>query len=744
MLDSAQSSPSITTTAPNTLIFGSNGDVHNNAPYWTPQSGAGWTKGIDTGGAATSGTAIAVQSQIATSTVTIASAGTLAAAATNDKNLVVSYRVATGGGGTSYTDRGLSAGTYYYAVAAEDAAGNVSAPSTQANATATADMTPPAVSLTAPAAGATVSGSVPVSATASDNVGVVGVQFKLDGANLGAEQTSSPYSVSWNTASATNGTHNLTAVARDAAGNSTTSAAVTVTVSNTGPSVLLGDQSIETAVDFNSAGQAEAFKTTATGTGSMNKLSFYLDATSAAASVTVGLYADNAGSPGSLLGQATLSSPAKGAWNSVTLATPVSVTGGTAYWIALLGPTGTGTIQFRDHGNGTGSVASTSTQTNLTSLPSTWTSGGSYFDGPVSAYGAQAGAVAPPDTTPPTTPGNVRVTGGIGKAELAWNASTDNVGVVKYDVYRSTTAGFTPSASNRIAQPTGLSYSDVGLAAGTYYYAVAAEDAAGNVSTPSALVSATVTADTTPPTVSLTAPQTNATVSGIVTVSATASDNVGVASVQFQLDGTNLSSAQTIAPYSIQWDTTSAANGSHTLTAIAKDAAGNAATSSPVAVTTSNATPTFLFGDKTIEPNLDSNSAGQAEAFRMIASASGALGKLTFYLDSTSAATSVIVGVYSDNVGRAGALLGQATLPTPTKGAWNTVTMPSGVSISSGTAYWMAILGPVGAGTVQFRDKGNGTGTPASVSSQTTLTTLPTSWTSGGTWNDGTISGWGS
>jgi len=64
-------------------------------------------------------------------------------------------------------------------------------------------------------------------------VGVVGVQFKLDGANVGAEDTSSPFSISWNTTTATNGSHSLTAVARDAAGNSTTSTAVSVTVNNT-------------------------------------------------------------------------------------------------------------------------------------------------------------------------------------------------------------------------------------------------------------------------------------------------------------------------------------------------------------------------------------------------------------------------------------------------------------------------------------------------------------------------------
>src|SRR5262245_20412824 len=95
------------------------------------------------------------------------------------------------------------------------------------------DITPPTVSVSAPANNATVAGSVTVSANASDNVGVVGVLFKLDGNVLGVEDTTAPYSVSWNTSAASDGTHVLTAVARDAAGYSTTSAAITVTVANT-------------------------------------------------------------------------------------------------------------------------------------------------------------------------------------------------------------------------------------------------------------------------------------------------------------------------------------------------------------------------------------------------------------------------------------------------------------------------------------------------------------------------------
>lgn len=79
------------------------------------------------------------------------------------------------------------------------------------------DTRAPVVSLT--------SGTISISATASDDTGVVGVQFRVDGQALGAEDTAPPYAVTWNTAYATSGTHSLTAVARDAAGNQTISSA---------------------------------------------------------------------------------------------------------------------------------------------------------------------------------------------------------------------------------------------------------------------------------------------------------------------------------------------------------------------------------------------------------------------------------------------------------------------------------------------------------------------------------------
>jgi len=114
------------------------------------------------------------------------------------------------------------------------------------------DTTPPTVSITSPASGATVSGTISVTATASDDRGVAGVQFQLDGVNGGAEDAAAPYSISWDTTTASNGSHTLTAIARDAAGNRTTSAPVTITVSNSPapPSAVRRYEETDASVSF--------------------------------------------------------------------------------------------------------------------------------------------------------------------------------------------------------------------------------------------------------------------------------------------------------------------------------------------------------------------------------------------------------------------------------------------------------------------------------------------------------------
>ena len=76
------------------------------------------------------------------------------------------------------------------------------------------------------------------------------------------------------------------------------------------------------------------------------------------------------------------------------------------------------------------------------------------------------GPPPPIDTQAPTAPGALGATGGLSSVTLSWTASTDNVGVVRYNVHRSTTSGFTPSAANRISQPTGTGYTDPGARTG--------------------------------------------------------------------------------------------------------------------------------------------------------------------------------------------------------------------------------------------------------------------------------------
>ncbi len=92
-----------------------------------------------------------------------------------------------------------------------------------------ADTTPPTVQITSPADGASVTGTIPISATASDDVDVAKVEFYADGQLVGTA-TSSPYQVNWDTSTASRSDLGLTAKAYDPAGNVTISQGVNVSV----------------------------------------------------------------------------------------------------------------------------------------------------------------------------------------------------------------------------------------------------------------------------------------------------------------------------------------------------------------------------------------------------------------------------------------------------------------------------------------------------------------------------------
>lgn len=95
----------------------------------------------------------------------------------------------------------------------------------------------------------------------------------------------------------------------------------------------------------------------------------------------------------------------------------------------------------------------------------------------------------------------------------------------------------------------------------------------------------------TAPTVAISSPVPGATICGTFTVSATASSVVGIAGVQFKYDGIDLTPEATSVPYTARAYTHNVANGSYTLTAVARDTLGNVTTSAPVPVTVANGSP---------------------------------------------------------------------------------------------------------------------------------------------------------
>lgn len=198
------------------------------------------------------------------------------------------------------------------------------------------------------------------------------------------------------------------------------------------------------------------------------------------------------------------------------------------------------------------------------------------------------------DTSAPTVPTGLTATGfSSSQINLSWTASTDNVAVTGYNVYRGGTKVGTSATAN---------YSDTGLTASTTYsYYVNAYDAAGNTSATSSPASATTlpattgggtstSTDNNAPTVSILSPATGLTIAGKTLIRTSSSDNVKVAKVEIYLDGA-LAATSYWRPFSFMWNTAATADGSHTLQAKAYDAAGNMGASSVTNVTVQNSAP---------------------------------------------------------------------------------------------------------------------------------------------------------
>jgi chitodextrinase len=184
------------------------------------------------------------------------------------------------------------------------------------------------------------------------------------------------------------------------------------------------------------------------------------------------------------------------------------------------------------------------------------------------------------DTTSPSVPTALAATAVSAiQVNLSWSASTDNVGVAGYKIFRNGT---------QVGTATNTSYQDTGLSSGaTYGYAVAAYDAAGNTSAQSASVSVTTPAPTTvsAPAVAINSPSNGSVVNGSANIAVAANSANGIASITITADGNPLATCASVSSCATTWQKKKITQGTHTIGAIATDAKGLPAKASVTIVT---------------------------------------------------------------------------------------------------------------------------------------------------------------
>lgn len=603
----------------------------------------------------------------------------------------VGSSITTGACVTSWDTRNMADGSHTVTAVATDSVGNsvwASPIVVTVQNTSTGDLSAPTVSLSSPTAGSTIAGSFTLTASASDNTGVAGVWFTVDGTTVGAEDPAAPYQLSWNTASVSNGTHVVRALARDAAGNVGSSTSATVTVNNGSVDTTLPTGSITAPASGTTVSGSVTITTTTADNVGVASVRFTLDGvvlgtdtsapftwtwdTTSASNGSHGLKAfvrDTSGNEddSQLVTVTVDNSSADSVLPVVSMTAPsagASVSGTVTVSATASDNVGVSSVQFLLDGVSLGSADTASPY--AISWTTTGISNGSHVLSAVARDAAGNVATSSGitvtvsnqtgDTTAPTVSLSAPSSGATVTGTVTVSASaSDNVGV--------TSVQFTLDGVNLgsadTSSPYSISWTTTSATNGSHVLRAIARDAAGNVTTSgSRTVTVSNSADTTLPSVSMSAPSSGATVSGTVTVSASASDNVGVTSVQFTLDGVNLGSADTAAPWSISWNTTAVANGSRVLRAIARDAAGNTRTSSGRTVTVNNSTP------DTTAPNV-----------ALTAPASGA----------TVGGVVTVAATASDNVGVVGVQfmlngqnIGSEVTMAPYAATWPTAGVPDG------------------------------------------------------------------
>jgi hypothetical protein len=467
----------------------------------------------------------------------------------------------------------------------------------------TTDTTAPTISISSPTAGASVSGNTVITAIASDNVGVAKVEFYVNGA-LQTTDTSSPYLCSWNTSSLAAGTYTLMAKAYDAAGNigQSTSVPVTVRKDDTAPTVSMTFPANNAIVSGSVTITANASDPVG-----VSKVEFYED--------------------GALLSASNVA-PYSYGWNT----TSVTNTTHTLYAKAY---------------DATGNVGQSS---NITVK----------VNNPV------------PDTTKPTVsvtfPANNAIVSG--SVTITANAS-DNVGVSKVEFYVNGVLQATDSVS-----PYTSNWNTKSIANGSYTITAEAYDAAGNIGKSSSVL-VSVNNDKTVPTVSIVSPVNKATVTGTQTITASASDNMGVSKVEFYVNGV-LQATDTASPYTFSWNTNSIANGSYTITAKAYDAAGNVGQSSNLSVTVSNNKTT-----PTVSITAPANNAIVSKTVSVTISASDNIGvsKVELYVNGILQATDS-VSPYTFSWNTRSIAKGKYTLTAKAYDAKGNIGLSSSISVT--------------------------------------------------------------
>jgi hypothetical protein len=456
---------------------------------------------------------------------------------------------------------------------------------------------PPTVTIATPAAG-TVSNSVSVTANAVSSVGIASVQYFLDGSALGSSNSAPAFSYSWNTTGASNGSHTLTAIATDTLGQpSAPSPGVAVNVSNavaTPPSVSITAPAAGTVSNTITI-QATA---SAASPATMQSVQFKIDSTPLATVTGSGLYSASWDTTTVSNGSHTITAIATDSLNH-TASTNVTVNVSnttTSSSTALLVKT-----DFSTAGNwvgnygGDGYLIANSTS----ALPS------------YAQVIPSASAVAYTWNNPSSDP-RALYTSASASSRIASTYYTSSnfsfdvnltdgqihqIALYSLDIEtsaRSQTITIQDYTSNAILATLPVSHFNTGVwsvwnVSGHVIIKVTYNSGLNAVL--SGIFFGGVGAPTgPPPTVTLTSPAAGA-VSGTVNITSTASSSVGIASVQYYLDGTMLGSPVTAGPsYTFSWDTTAATNGSHTLTAIATDTQNQKGTASPgVTVNVSNA-----------------------------------------------------------------------------------------------------------------------------------------------------------